>query len=108
MITSLHTCSSHNALWLGRIVNKSQYKSLPHLHKPSLRWEKIWYYNLIPLIIIIIIIIIEYSYSYYLIFFLGNLFLDNSTLKFRLIDHFKVVTELPGLWLEARLSVTLF
>ena len=48
--------SSHNALWLGRIVNKSQYKSLPHLHKPSLCWEKIWYYNLIPLIIVIIII----------------------------------------------------
>ena len=29
--------------------------------------------------------------------------------KFRcLIDHFTVVAELPGLWLEARLPVTLF
>ena len=51
---------------------------------------------MIVIIIIIIIIninIIEYSYSYYLIFFLENLFLDNSTLKFRLIDHFTVVAD---------------
>ena len=52
-------CSSHNALWLGRIVSKSQHNSLPHLHL-SLRYAGKRFGTIIsiPLIIIIIIIII--------------------------------------------------
>ena len=71
--------------WAELLTNLNTLLTTPFAFKPSMCWEKIWYYNLIPLIIIIIIIIIiviiiQYSYSYYLIFFLENLFLDNSTL----------------------------
>ena len=81
MITSLHTVLIMLCGWAELLPNLNT-THYPFAFKPSLCWEKIWYYNLISLIIIIIIIIIiiEYSYSYYLIFFLENLFLDNSTL----------------------------
>ena len=60
------------------------------------------------MIVIIIINIIEYSYSYYLIFFLETLFLDNSILKFRLIDHFTVVADTTTFTLERNIRNSVF